>query len=504
MTNLALRVNQCAPARLRLGRFSPMTIAVITTVVLATVPLLSRLTAPLVTPDEGLLITYPEQLLMGRWPNRDFFTVYGPGGLAFLAGAFKVAGLSVVVERVVGLFYHLAVATGVLMLLRGRGALTAGVAGAISALLLMGLGLPAYAWLGALAGLVWSIALLQGEPTKIQVALAGVVAALSMAWRPDIAPAVIFANVVLTAHSPRWRPWLVGAVIGSVPLAVHCAVAGADFYRNIVSTRLQSSEFPSILSLTPGYMLSVGVILAVVFALCLRALRTRSRFTVAIAGMSLLLMPQGLQRVDMAHLLFVGCLLIPLGVVDLLPPPKIWRAFMGRYGKSFSLAVTWSALTVLMAALVTKGLIMNVQDPTAWLTHGSRSIPVNGVTNRDDLETLIKEANRRHPRGSKVFVGATDLAVPNFSEVALYTLLPEYVPSSYFLESVPGPDSAAQLAADVSRADVLFLSKVPESDRRKIWPYSVRGSEAANAVVASQFCLAKQAGHTLLFFKCAG
>ena len=143
MTNLALRMNQRAPARLRLGRLSPMTIAVITTVVLVIVPLLSQLTAPLVTPDEGLLITYPEQLLLGRWPNSDFFTVYGPGGLAFLAGAFKVAGLSVVVERVVGLCYHLAVATGVMMLLRGRGALTAGVAGAMSAFLLIGLGLPA-------------------------------------------------------------------------------------------------------------------------------------------------------------------------------------------------------------------------------------------------------------------------------------------------------------------------------------------------------------------------
>jgi len=131
-------------------------------------------------------------------------------------------------------------------------------------------------------------------------------------------------------------------------------------------------------------------------------------------------------------------------------------------------------------------------------------MPVNGVTNRDDLETLIKEANRRLPRGSKVYIGATDLAVPNYSEVALYHMLPEYVPSSYFLESVPGRDSAAHLAADISRADALFLSKVPESDRRKIWPYWVRGSEAANEVVASQFCLAKQAGHTLLFFKCDG
>ena len=212
MTNLALRVSQRTATVPWMRRLSPMSIAVITTAVIATVPLVSQLTAALLTPDEGLLMTYPEQILLGQWPNRDFFTAYGPGGLALLAVAFKVAGLSVVVERIVGLGYHLAVATGVVMLLRGRGALTAGVAGTISGLLLVGLGLPAYVWLGALACLVWSVALLQGEPSRIQVILAGFLAALSLAWRPDIALAVIFANVVLTVNSPRWRPWLVGAL----------------------------------------------------------------------------------------------------------------------------------------------------------------------------------------------------------------------------------------------------------------------------------------------------
>jgi hypothetical protein len=502
MTKFASSVSQRAAGMLRLGLLSPMTIAVLTTVVFVTIPLLPQLDAPLLTPDEGLLVTYPGQLLLGRWPNRDFFTVYGPGGLALLAGAFKVAGLSVVVERLVGLGYHIAIAAGVMMLLRGRGALTAGVGGIISAFLLMGLGLPAYAWLGAMAGLIWSVGLLQGEPSKRRVVLAGFIAALSIAWRPDIAPAVIVVNVVLTAKSTQWRPWLIGALLGFVPLVVHCAVAGADLYRNIVSTRLPSSELPSPLSLSPVLMISVGVIVASVFALCWRALRAPSRSTVATAGMALLLLPQGVQSIDSAHLLFVGCLLVPLAFVEVLPPPEVWRSIVARYGKSFSVTCSWLALTILLVSLVVKGLLMSVQFPTAWLTHGARSLPVAGVTNRDDLEILIREANRRIPPGGRVFIGATDMAVPNFSDIVLYHMLPEYVPSSYFLESVPGPDEAAQLAADISSADVLFLSEVPESERRKIWPYSIRGSEAANEVVSSQFCLGKQAGHTLLFFKC--
>lgn len=502
MTNIALRVNQRAAAILRLERLSPMTFAVITALLFATVPLLPQFSAPVVTPDEGLLMTYPDQLLLGRWPNRDFFTAYGPGGLAFLAGAFKVAGSSVLVERIVGLSYHIGIVTGIIMLLRKRGALTAGVAGVMSALLLTVLGLPAYVWLGALTGLIWSVALLRGEPCKVQVILAGFVAALSVAWRPDIAPAVLVANVVMTANSPRWRPWLAGAVLGFIPLAIHGAVAGVDLYRNIASTRLQSSEFPSPLNLAPMLMLSVGVIVACVATLGHRAFRAPSRFTVAISCVALLLLPQGLQRVDEAHFVFVTCLLLPLAVVDVFPLPKMRRAFVGRYGRRFSVTVSWLALTILLFSLFTKELMLNTQPPTAWLTHGSRSLPVAGVTNRDDLEILIREANRRLPPGSKIFVGATDMAVPNFSDIVLYHMLPEYVPSSYFLESVPGPTEAVQLAADISRADVLFLSDLPESDRRKIWPYSIRGSEAANEVVSSQFCLGKQAGHTLLFFKC--
>lgn len=479
-----------------------MTFAVITVVLFVIVPLLPQFSAPVLTPDEGLLITYPDQLLLGRWPNRDFFTAYGPGGLAFLAGAFKVAGSSVLVERIVGLSYHIGIATGIVMLLRNLGALTAGVAGVMSALLLTALGLPAYVWLGALTGLIWSVALLRGEPSKVQVVLAGFVAALSVAWRPDIAPAVLAANVVLTANSPRWRPWLAGAVLGSIPLAVHGAVAGEDLYRNIVSTRLPSSKFPSLLSLAPMLMLSVGVIVACVVTLVYNAFRARSRLTVAIACVALLLLPQGLQRVDNIHFVSVTCLLLPLTVVDLFRSPKMRQAFVGRYGRRFSVTVSWLALTILLLSLFTKELRLNAQSPTAWLTHGSRSLPVDGVTNRDDLEILIREANRRLPPGSKIFVGATDMAVPNFSDIVLYHMLPEYVPSSYFLESVPGPVEAAQLAAGISRADVLFLTELPESERRKIWPYSIRGSESANEVVSSQFCLDKQAGHTLLFFKC--
>ena len=49
------------------------------------------------------MLAFPEQLLNGRIPHRDFLHLYGPGSLWLLAAVFKVFGTSLTVERLVGL-----------------------------------------------------------------------------------------------------------------------------------------------------------------------------------------------------------------------------------------------------------------------------------------------------------------------------------------------------------------------------------------------------------------
>ena len=51
--------------------------------------------------DEGTLLVYPQLVLDGRIPNKDFESFYGPGNLWILAGAYAAFGDTVVVERVV-------------------------------------------------------------------------------------------------------------------------------------------------------------------------------------------------------------------------------------------------------------------------------------------------------------------------------------------------------------------------------------------------------------------
>ena len=68
----------------------------------------AKMRLPVGGADEGLLLVYAEQLNLGRTPNLDFFTVYGPGGYRVLAAMFAWAGPTLVAERTVALAYHAA------------------------------------------------------------------------------------------------------------------------------------------------------------------------------------------------------------------------------------------------------------------------------------------------------------------------------------------------------------------------------------------------------------
>src|SRR3954469_22487506 len=65
-------------------------------VALVLLPILWALRAePVRVFDEGVLLVYPEQILRGAVPNRDFFNLYPPGNFWVIAGAYKLLGVSV-------------------------------------------------------------------------------------------------------------------------------------------------------------------------------------------------------------------------------------------------------------------------------------------------------------------------------------------------------------------------------------------------------------------------
>ena len=143
--------------------------------------------APLVTQDEGIILVYAQQILDGRLPQRDFYTVYGPGTFGLTAGAFALFGSTLVAERLIGLTFQALVVGGVyrLGLARGRGAAVG--ASLLSVLCLTPLGLAAYAWLGGIACIVWGLVLLHGRK---HIGAAFALLALSAVFRPEIAQVI--------------------------------------------------------------------------------------------------------------------------------------------------------------------------------------------------------------------------------------------------------------------------------------------------------------------------
>src|SRR3954464_12684099 len=101
--------------------------------------------------DEGFLLVYPELILKGQLPYRDFETFYGPGNPYALSAVYAVLGPNILVERAVGLIYRLLIVGAVFGLAQRWGIAVAVGCSLIAGFLLAATGVIAFAWMGAMA-----------------------------------------------------------------------------------------------------------------------------------------------------------------------------------------------------------------------------------------------------------------------------------------------------------------------------------------------------------------
>src|SRR5918995_4705689 len=115
--------------------------------------------------EEGFMLVFPERLLNGDLPNRDFLHLYGPGSLWALAGVFKALGTSLTVERLVALLQQIGVVLGVYALARHWGRTVALPCALISLVIIVPpIGLTALGWVGGGAlGLLGLAVALEGR-----------------------------------------------------------------------------------------------------------------------------------------------------------------------------------------------------------------------------------------------------------------------------------------------------------------------------------------------------
>jgi hypothetical protein len=522
-------------------------------------PLRGLLRSPGPPMEEGFMLVFPERVLRGAIPNKDFLHLYGPGSLWFLAGVFKVFGTSLISERVVGLLQHMSVAFGVFAIARRWGRGVALGCGLIAVLLLVPLGLAALAWVGAVG--LGLLALAAGAASRDagdstrgrRLALvAGLLMGFALLYRIDLVLAAALSTLALGASSPPMirRRFGIGFGLGLAPYLVHLATAGPgtvltgmitdplfklrggrslpipppwshfnsaiQFVADLIKLPWPLPTLGGPAQLTVWFFLLiisvVGLVVIGVQAVRRDRSSTRPRVLLAIALFSAGIMPQALQRADGTHLAWVSCAalaFVPLAAVEFIGA----RRHRWASGRKLGPAV---------AAVFLVGLVLVIPDNTLrgyanytaqtfglhrsayTMSHRGRVFYYGRPDDARAANRLTAAIERVSKPGQRLFVGPQDLRKTPESDAYFYYLLPQLTPATYYIEMDPGVANASDsgLAAEIHRSDVLILSSTwnywdePNNSRKF-------GSDEPNKVVRSEFCRVGTFGsHFELFTRC--
>jgi hypothetical protein len=485
--------------------------------------------------DEGTLLVYPEMIQRGAIPYRDFETFYGPANPYLLAAVYTLFGTNIEIERTVGLLYRVVILIAIFGITRRWGTAIATTCMVVSGLLMLPLGIVAFAWFGALACalcFVWAMA----QPERRSRCLAGgLLAGLALTFRADVGPAVILAALVLIkplSQSQRLR-FALGATIGLIPFAVVAVIAGPEqTFNNIFLYPVVLSgpgrRIP-LFSASPEWarmflalvLAAVANIIAGILAVRTRPTGRREKLLLTLAVLGAGVMPQAWQRLDASHVLFLAFL-----VIGILPISVFFIASrLSRISKSSAslpftmLPSNTAAATVDMMPLKGENrkalwltfastaivlAILFVSTPSLWqdiasgfrealqssrvssvfLERGSRSFPVGGPNRVVTIGRMVDDIGRASKPGERLFVGPGDLRRTNYCDTFIYHFLPKLHPATYFLEMNPlsANRAGSRLASDVMSADWLVLNHEWDFSTEQNRSVEYGSPEAANVV----------------------
>jgi len=476
---------------------------------------------PALSMDEGALLVYPELILKGKLPYRDFETFYGPANPVLLSAGYAVAGPNVITERVVGLAYRLVIWIAIFVLIqRWSFALAAGCA-AIADVLMMATSLGAFAWIGAVAAALVSISLTTKPDSAKYCFLAGVFAGISVLFRPDFAPAMFLSALplILLMEWPRRWKYVLGGTLGLSPLVALSIAAGPQqIFNNFVL-------YPVFYS-SPGrhlpffsadgdsirlFFLHVVAMIAniVVGFVMIRRNRTSvsARLLLGLGVLSLGLTHQAMQRLDPGHVIPAALFSIGLLPVSIFVVCREFRVVKGDLLRA--ICATGSVATALLMIVPSVGSLIRQQlfdtlngdaRYAVFVQNGSRSFPIGSPRIARDVGNVVDRLNILATSGQRLFVGPADLRRTNYNDTFFYHLLPQLRPATYFLEMNPlsanRPNS--RLASDVATADWLILSSLWDNWHEPN-ESSKFGSDAPLRVVLKEFQLCSQSGPYALY-----
>ena len=547
------------PGRTR--RLSPrqrdlLALVCIAVVLLIPVPGLLRYQGPPM--EEGFMLAFPEQILNGRFPHRDFLHLYGPGSLYVLAGFYKVFGVDLTVERLVGLIQHAAVAFGMFALLRPFGRRVATVAAMVTILVLIGPGgLSAMAWNGALGLGICAVAVAtaaarrdDGPRARRMLALAGVLGGAALLYRPDMVLAVVagLGAVWWGLDRPRRRPLLLGLVVTLLLYVPHLLVSGIGesiqgmFLEPVFELRDgRALPVPPSWNAIDGFLQRAGtfrpegwslpmpalshqihlwfwlvplsILVNLVAAWRLRrrepgSARAQVLWPAALFGAALL--PQAMQRPDTTHLAWVTgitfALMVP-SIVTLVeqfrPRAPQWAGLVtatGVLGLIFVVVIPfYPARTYVDLTMLSLGR----DEFGTPITNGDRTFYFGDPTGAAEAQRVVDRLAAEAEPGETLIAGPVDLSRTNYNDSFFYYLFPELQPGTRYIEMDPGiaNTEGSGLADELRSNDWLIVSR--SSD---LWNEPndsvIPGSQEPNEVVADQYCLVEDAGSFQLLRRC--
>lgn len=486
--------------------------------------------------EEGFMLAFPQEVLRGSIPNKDFLHLYGPGSLWVLAGGYKIFGTSLATERFFGLLQHVGIVFGIFALARPWGRPIAVACGLASLVIVLPpIGLTALAWNGAVALSLWSIWTVSTGASNRRRFVAGLLGGAALMYRPDL---VVALSLGLGAALwpfvwRRWKPVVVGGAVAVSPMLIHLAVAGPDrvfqgmFIDPVFRLRPGRSlpvpppwnELDGWLQKAAGlrtlgwglpapsstqqvaiwfYLVPVAALfVAGVGIWAVRrdraSVRAHSLRAVGLFGVGML--TQAVQRPDTAHFAWVSCVslaLVPVAIAELLRD----RSRLPLWSKTAVAVVPLMAIIMFAIPHYTVRTYVDLTGQSFGrnvfgyaVNHEGRNFYYGSAEAAAAANEMVADLGELAEPGDRLFVGPLDLRQTPYSDAFFYFLFPDLVPATYFIEMDPGIANAdgSRLADDVASADWLILSNVwtgwtePNESREF-------GSNRPNEVVQEQFC----------------
>jgi hypothetical protein len=513
--------------------------------VVVALPLRGVFRAPGPPMEEGFMLVFPERLLAGDIPNRDYLHLYGPGSIWTLAGVFKVFGVSLWTERVVGLLQLVGLIGAMTAIGYRWGRYVAVLCGAVTAIVIIPpIGVTALAWVGGIALALWAVvvatrALDPGPDTSDRLRrrdrgllVAGLLTGAALLFRPDLVICLGLALGVLFvwALDGRGRRRLaLGAAIGLSPYLVHLALAGPgnairgmvlepvfdlrpgrrlpfppphDEYTSFLNRAFAFRKFPWPLPTSDQpmqiflFFCALVAATAVLVAIAVWAKRSGSEHGWRLLALALFaagLLPQAMQRADTAHLSWVSCVtfgLLPAFIAEAgrLRGTRVWRTRLAALAP-LAVMLLFPHFTYRWYADYV-GQSFDYDREFYSVDHGDRSFYYGRQDVAVAAEAMFADVDQLTEPGDRLIVGPGDLAVTPYSESYLYFMLPQLEPGTRYIEMDPGVANAddSGLADEVRAADVVILSTMYDN---WVEPNSSMdpGSQEPNDVLDELFCL---------------